>query len=91
MYLIQDFPSDKCESFGTTATEHGCRLITAASLHCQLAFLNSRFIFVRVLDRYVHEAHVILLKYVLIHLHLGSRFVIIISHVRENQGKRTWK
>ena len=91
MYLIQDFPLDKRESLGTTATEHCCRLITAVSSHCQLAFLNSRFIVVSLLDRYIHEAHVILLKYVLIHLHLGSRFVIIISHVRENQGKRTWK
>ena len=40
---------------------------------------------VRVLDRYVHEAHV------RIHLHLGSRFVMIISHVREKQTKRIWK
>ena len=24
-------------SFGTTATEHGCRLITAVSLHCKLS------------------------------------------------------
>ena len=28
---------DKCESFGATATEHGCRLSTAVSLHCQLS------------------------------------------------------
>ena len=47
MYLVQDFPSDKCESVETTAIEHGCRLITAVSLHCQFAFVNSRFVVVR--------------------------------------------
>ena len=26
-------------SFGTTATEHGCRLITAVSLHCKLSLV----------------------------------------------------
>ena len=89
MYLIQDFPLEKCESFGTTATEHSRRLITAVSLHCQLAFLPSRFIVVRMLHRYVHVAHVILIKRVLIHVHLDSRFVVIISHASENQRKRT--
>ena len=27
----------ECESFGTVATEHGCRLITAVSFHCKLS------------------------------------------------------
>ena len=62
--------------------------VTAVSLHCQLAFLPSRFIVVRMLHRYVHEAHVILIKRVLIHVHLDSRFVIIISHASGNQRKR---
>ena len=55
MYLIQDFPLEKCESFGTTATEHSRRLITAVSLHCQLPLLNSRFSFVRVLHKLVQQ------------------------------------
>ena len=27
----------QCESFGTTATEYGCRLITAVRVHCKLS------------------------------------------------------
>ena len=30
------------ECFGATATEHGCRLITAASLHCHEMFILLR-------------------------------------------------
>ena len=37
MYLIQDFTLEKCESFGTTATEYGCPLITAVRVHCKLS------------------------------------------------------
>ena len=35
-------PTDKCESFGATATEHGCRLINATERACfQLTFGSS--------------------------------------------------
>ena len=38
MYLIQDFPLDKCESFGTTATEHS----TIAKAHaCTFAIVRA--------------------------------------------------
>ena len=40
------YRSLECESFATTVTEHGKSLITAVSLHCQWAFLNSRFLVV---------------------------------------------
>ena len=36
----------------------------------------------RVVDRYVHEAHVILIKYVLIHLHPGSRLSVLVCSCR---------
>ena len=65
-----------------------CVVLNVRGCVCRISSVNSTCVNLRMLHRYIHEAHVILLKRVLIHVHLDSMFVIITSHASANQRKR---